>query len=144
MSAAIEAIRRNIIFLLDNLKFENLSTNFPVEYNSAFSRIHKELLNLICICFVPDQLRQIRKEIEQHQLALAGMNLSSLTNKESITKVAKTNLAEVASNICSYCTSIMKVGQFNTQFLIFSPKIESHQLHPCRYLKKINSFFFLH
>ena len=107
----------------DNLKFENLASNFTVEYNSVFSRIHKEFLNLICLFFVPDQLRQLKKEIEHHTHQEDTLNLPKTINSF---------LAEISSNISSYCTSIMKVGQLNIPFLIFSPKIENHQLHPCK------------
>ncbi len=130
----------------DNLKFENLATNYSAEYNSVFSRIHKELLNLICIYFVPEQLKQIRKEVEVHQLALASMNGASTIGfgtKENIAKATTASLAEIASNICSYSTSIMKVSQFNIQFIIFSPRIESHQLHPCNKLFLYTHFTYL-
>jgi hypothetical protein len=131
----------------DSLKFENLATNYSAEYNSVFSRIHKELLNLICVYFVPEQLKQIRKEVEVHQLALANMNGTSsngLNTKEGIAKATTASLAEIASNICSYSTSIMKVSQFNIQFLIFSPRIESHQLHPCIFFNYVKFYLKTH
>lgn len=101
-----------------------MATNFSAEYNSVFSRIHKEILNLVCVYFVPEQLKQLRKEIEHHTVV-----------KENIGKISSSYLADIASNICTYCTSIMKVGQLNIPFLIFSPKIENHQLHPCKSLE---------
>jgi hypothetical protein len=120
----------------DSLKFESMAattTSNSAEYNSVFSRVHKELLNLVCVYFVPEQLKQIRKEVEVHELALASMNETAVgpNTKDTIAKTTTASLAEIASNICSYSTSIMKVSQFNIQFLIFSPRIESHQLHPC-------------
>lgn len=82
------------------------------------------MLNLICIFFVPDQLKQLKKEIEHN----------SAMTKENISKYFSAYVAEIASNICSYCASIMKVGgQQSFPLLIFVPKIENTQLHPCNF-----------
>jgi hypothetical protein len=120
LKLAIHLLRDAYFFNLDTLKYEMLGSNTGGEHNSIFSRIHKEILNLICVYYVPDQLRQLRKEIEHHS-----------AQKETINKITNSYIAEIASNISSYSTSIMKVSQQKMPFLIFSPKIESHQLHPC-------------
>jgi hypothetical protein len=76
----------------------------------------------------------MKKQIEHNQLPLSntnGIDTSLMIGvKEQIAKQSATLLAQIASNICTYCTSIMKITQFNMKFLIFSPKIESHQMHP--------------
>lgn len=116
------------------MSFPNMSASSTTEYNSTFSRIHKEMLNLICIYFVPEQLKQMRKEFEQYSTGGSKEINTNLNN--SLTKAINANVAEIASSLSSYCTSIMKVGQFNVPLLIFVPKIECHhhQLHPCKLL----------
>jgi nuclear pore complex protein Nup205 len=108
----------------DSLNFENLGSNALIEYKPIFNRIHKELLNLICTFLIPEQLKNIRKEIENHSIS------STNCNKDLLSKLINSYSAEIASNICSYCSLITKMTQYNMPQLIFSPKLEIHQFHP--------------
>jgi hypothetical protein len=108
--------------LLDELKLESLSANYSIEYSSIFSRIQKELLNLIGTFLAPSQLKQIKKEIEQHTV-----------NKELIKKYLNPYCVEIASNVSSFCLNNIKSSSSNTSFLIFTPKIENNQLHSCNF-----------
>ena len=108
----------------DLLNFENIGSNALIEYKPIFTRIHKEFLNLICTFLMPDQLKNIRKEIENHTTS------SISSNRDLITKLINSFSAEIASNICSYCSLITKMNQHSMPQLIFSPKLETHQLHP--------------
>lgn len=98
------------------------------EHDSIFSRIHREILNLINVYFVGEQLKHLRKEIEHHS-----------ANKQNIIKLTNSSFAQIASNIVTYSTNVMKVSQQKIPLLIFSAKIESQQLHPCIF-KKIKIF----
>lgn len=102
------------------MKYEILGDKTGGEHDSIFSRIHREILNLISVYFVPEQLKHLRKEIE-HQS----------TNKQNIIKLTNSSFALIASNIVTYSTNVMKVSQQKIPLLIFSAKIESQQLHPC-------------
>lgn len=102
------------------LKYEILGDKAVSEHDSIFSRIHRELLNLISVYFVPEQLKHLRKEIEHHS-----------ANKHNIIKLTNSTFAQIAANIVTYSTNVMKVSQQKIPLLIFSAKIESQQLHPC-------------
>jgi hypothetical protein len=98
------------------LKFESLTQQYSIEYTSIFSRIQKEMLNLISVFFNSDQLKLIKKEIELTQ----GLNPF---NKETFAPNQHLNstFLEIASNVCSFC--------LNHQ-IVFSPNIEASHLHP--------------
>ena len=100
------------------MKLESLSANYSIEYSSIFSRIQKEFLNLIGTFLAPSQLKQIKKEIEQHTI-----------NKELIKTHLNSYCVEIASNVSTFCLNIIKSSSSNASFLIFTPKIDNSQLH---------------
>ncbi len=118
----------------DQLKFETLSPQYSIEYSSIFSRIQKEMLNLLGTFLASDQLKQIKKEIEMGQISSLGTNATNF-NKDAFKRTLNSYCVEIASNVCSFCLNIMKPNQYNTALTIFSPNIEAAHLHPCKYLK---------
>ncbi len=91
-----------------------LTSNLSVEYHANLSRIQKELIQLICIYFVPDNLKQLRREIE-----------TRIPNDDT---VAKKNIrllcVQIATNICGYCSTMIRGPSLRMSLLIFSPKIK--------------------
>jgi hypothetical protein len=103
----------------EELNFEKFSSNVAVEFNSALSRIQKEFLNLISVFFVADRLKSLKKDIENH-------NSQNLTSSREI----QSNFVFIASNIATFCATMMKGSGLRMSLLIFSPNLESLQLHP--------------
>ena len=114
----------------DQLKFESLAPQFSIEYSSIFSRMQKEMLNLIGVFLASDQLKQIKKEIELMQMSSP---ITADCNKELFKRNLNSYCVEIASNVCSFCLNVMKPSQFNAALIVFSPNIETSHLHPCKF-----------
>jgi hypothetical protein len=91
-----------------------LASNLSIQYQANLSRIQKELIQLISLYFVPDNLKQLRKEIELR-----------IANDDTI---AKKNIrlmcVQIATNICGYCSTMIRGPSLRMSLLIFSPKIK--------------------
>ncbi len=103
---------------IDEFDGQNISSNFSTEYNSFFARVHKEFLNLITHFMMPNNLKQLKKEIEHHYQV-----------KTFASKAINSLCVDITLNICTYCTNIIKPSQLSTPMLLFSPRIDVEKLH---------------
>lgn len=96
----------------EELNFDSLPSNLSVEYNANLTRIQKDLINLIATYFVPEQLKLLRREIESR------LNADDRQSRNT----CRLYLTQIASNLSSFCSSMMKGSSLRMSLLIFSPK----------------------
>lgn len=77
------------------------------------NRIQKELLQLICIYFIPDKIRALQKEIKNRILA------DDISTEKNLVLFC----VQISANISSYCSMMMKGSGLRMSLLIFSPKL---------------------
>jgi hypothetical protein len=99
--------------LVEDLNFDMLPSNLSVEFQANLTRIQKELINLICIYFVPEQLKSLRKDIE----------IRIAPDDSAAQKSMRLCCVQIAANVCSFCTSMMKGSGIKMSQLVFSPKL---------------------
>ena len=115
------------------------------EANLTWTRIQKEMIGLVALFLVPEQLRQLKKEIE-HPHHHHQQQQHASEKRDQVGAAVVSAFAEIASNVSSFCTITMgwKSGSGAPAALaqlIFSPSIDSHQLHPCKKKEEENIFF---
>jgi hypothetical protein len=96
----------------EELNFDSLPSNLSVEYNANLTRIQKDLINLIATYFVPEQLKLLRRDIESRLVA----------DDRQSRNTYRLYLTQIASNLSSFCSSMMKGSSLRMSLLIFSPK----------------------
>lgn len=125
----------------DELSFGNLNQNVEIDLNSYFTRLQKELINLVSIYFMPDQMKRLRKEIEMRTQEFNAYLATQRPSDKEISIKISCYFVEIQSNICSFCYKTTKASSSRALSLIFSPAlIDQSQLHPCLFFSLL---FFL-
>ena len=101
------------------LIFDNLPANVSAEYCANLNRIQKELIQLICVYFLPEKIRPLQKEVESRLV----------TDDMSVKKNLLLFCVQISANICSYCSTMMKGSGLKMSLLIFSPKLTENAIN---------------
>jgi hypothetical protein len=80
----------------DLLLFDQTDSYQVIEYNSSLTRIKKEFTNLIITYFVPDQLKQIRRDIDKTH------------PNENNSKVVSSYLLSISLNLSTFLISVIQ------------------------------------
>lgn len=89
------------------------------------ARIKKEFNNLISLYFVPDQVKQLRKEIEKN-------------STEAASKQSGSHLVAIAINLATFLCANVKPKDLSWSSIIFDSIIDINETKNCNFFIILN------